>query len=481
MDRVSLVRALVDRLHRKERRSAVEKSLDLRASGSIDFVAHTLLAWVLSSRDDYQGSRKIADEHTVQRLLNLTWHMSASTQALALFGKNPFLAMRNMAIQQSAPQENLLQSAFGRSWVIFSVLPPNHRLRVFIEAMTDMPLKDSMALVLLFSMSFLQGDSALLKSRIFQYARNAFSTFPRLRTLLIANKNAALSECNLLGSKFDSLFAPSQFIRYPLINVAGSIEVVDPVSAAKTGEHFFARLIEEFGEEDHKRELTRLYEAYANARLISTQPSGAVVGQDLRKIVRHGKACDQFVRIDSECVLLVEIKCRAVASNKMMAISESYLSSLLSDVVNVGFTQLANTRDQLTQCGEIKATDRVVMLLVTRENFFLPQSEMLAEVMPGLKPLMEKLTADSRSEFCNCCLDEYDARLDLAAAGRVSLADFFSAAGSSGLSPIRSRSGLHGRLRTSAEIHVAQHLHEAMTEASEHAGRLIERLMERKY
>ncbi len=474
IERTSLIFALIDRLLRKERRSAIERTLDSRAAGSMDFVTHTLLAWVLCDADDYKGSKLDADEKSVQRLLNLTWELSSSREAIAVICDDPFLAMRNIAVQQFSAQENQLQSAFGRTWVIFSDLQPNHRLRVLVEKTTGMPLRDVLALILLFSMTFLQTPPSQLKSRMLRYAQTAFSTYPKLRALLIAYDDTGYKKAIERPLKVAATFIPSPFVRYPLINLNGRLLVIDPVSAAKTGEHFVARIVEEFGEQDHKQELTRLYESYANQRVQAVFPTDVLVNKELRKLVVAGKVCDQHIQIDKETVLLVEIKSGFLSDQKAVALSGAHLDSALKNIVEDAFKQLANTRDHLRDEGRVLPSDRVIMLLVTRENFRLPQVATLRKMMPNLDTLFTQIGDDhERSEYCICCLDEYDELLDLHRTGDISLSDFFSDDAVSGDKPIRSRTGLAGRLRTGARIHVAEHLQNAVDKASDHAGSLL--------
>jgi hypothetical protein len=471
--RTSLIFALIDRLFRKERRSAIERTLDSRAAGSMDFVTHTLLAWVLCDADDHKGTKLDADEQSVQRLLNLTWELSSSREAIAVICDDPFLAMRNIAVQQFSAQENQLQSAFGRMWVIFSDLQPNHRLRLLVEETTGMPLRDVLALILLFSMTFLQSPPSQLKARMLRYAQTAFSTHPKLRSLLIAYDGTGHKKAIERPLKVAATFMPSPFVRYPLINLNGRLVVIDPVSAAKTGEHFVARIVEEFGEQDHKQELTRLYESYANQRAQAVLPEGVLVNKELRRLVVTGKVCDQYIRIREGTVLLVEIKSGFLSDQKTVALSGTHLESALKNVLEDAFKQLANTRDHLLDAGRLLPNDRVTMLLVTRENFRLPQVATLRTMMPNLDALLTQIDGHERSEYCICCLDEYDELLDLHRTGDISLSDFFSDGAVSGDKPIRSRTGLAGRLRTSARIHVAEHLHNAIDEASDHAGNLL--------
>lgn len=473
INRTSLIFALIDRLHRKERRRAIERTLDSRAAGSMDFVTHTLLAWVLCDADDYKGTKLDADEKSVQRLLNLTWELSSSSEAIAVICDDPFLAMRNIAVQQFSAQENQLQSAFGRMWLIFSDLEPNHRLRVLVEETTGMPLRDVLALILLFSMTFLQARPSQLKARMLQHAQRAFSTHPKLRSLLIAYDDTGCKKAIERSFKVAATFMPSPFVRYPLINLNGRLVVIDPASAAKTGEHFVARIVEEFGEQDHKQELTRLYESYANQRVQTVFPTGVLVNKELRKLVAAGKVCDQYIRLAEETVLLVEIKSGFLSDQKAVALSGTHLESALKNIVEDSFKQLANTRDHLLNEGTVLPNDRVIMLLVTRENFRLPQVETLRTMLPKLDTLLTQIEGNELSEYCICCLDEYDELLDLHRTGDISLSDFFSGDAISGDKPTRSRTGLAGRLRTGARIHVAEHLHNAVDEASDHAGSLL--------
>lgn len=470
MHRASLIFALIDRLHRKERRSAIERTLDSRAAGSMDYVTHTLLAWVLCDADDYKGTKLGADEKSVQRMLNLTWELSSSREAIAT---DPFLAMRNIAVQQFSAQENQLQSAFGRMWVIFSDLQPNHRLRVLVEETTGVPLRDVLSLILLFSMTFLQTPPSQLKARMLRYAQTAFATYPKLKLLLIAYDDTGYKKAIERPLKVAATFTPSPFVRYPLINLNGKLVVIDPASAAKTGEHFVARIVEEFGEQDHKQELTRLYESYANQRIRAVFPTGVLVDKELRKLVTVGKVCDQYIRIDEGTVLLVEIKCGFLSDQKAVALSEAQFEAVFKNIVEGAFQQLLNTRDNLLDKGSVLPNDRVIMLLVTRENFRLPQVATLRTMMPNLDALLTQIDSHENSEYCICCLDEYDELLDLHRTGDISLSDFFSDDAVSGDKPIRSRTGLAGRLRTGARIHVAEHLHNAVDEASDHAGRLL--------
>lgn len=375
----------------------------------MDFVTHTLLAWVLCDADDYKGTN----------------------------------------------------------------LQPNHRLRVLVEEITGMPLRDVLALILLFSMTFLQTPPSQLKARMLRYAQTAFSTYPKLRSLLIAYDDTGYKKAIERPLKVAATFIPSPFVRYPLINLNGRLLVIDPVSAAKTGEHFVARIVEEFGEQDHKQELTRLYESYAHQRVQTVFPVGVLVNKELRKLVAVGKVCDQYIRMDEGTVLLVEIKSGFLADQKAVALSGAHLESALKNILEDAFKQLANTRDNLLDKGSVLPNDRVIMLLVTRENFRLPQVATLRTMMPNLDALLTQIDSHENSEYCICCLDEYDELLDLHKTGDISLSDFFSDDAVSGDKPIRSRTGLAGRLRTGARIHVAEHLHNAVDEASDHAGRLL--------
>ena len=162
-----------------------------------------------------------------------------------------------------------------------------------------------------------------------------------------------------------------------------------------------------------------------------------------------------------------------MSDQKTVALSGAHLESALKNIVEDAFKQLTNTRDHLRDGGRVLPNDRVIMLLVTRENFRLPQVAVLRTMMPNLDTFFTQIGELERSEYCICCLDEYDELLDLHRTGDISLSDFFSDDAVSGDKPIRSRTGLAGRLRTGARIHVAEHLHNAVDEASDHAGRLL--------
>ena len=473
IDREPLLRALIEQLHRKETTDAVTYALDARARGTMDFVNRTLLLWVLADGHVYEGQKKPPDAKAVQRLLQITWELSASKNALRPIQDSPFLALRNMAVQQFSSQEFLLESTVGRNWHIFTALPANHRLRQLIESTSGIPLENAISFVLLLSSASILTHGARLRSTIFQYARNAFNVHTRLRDMLLAHDGGSLRAQIRVEYTQEEIFAPTPFFRYPLIQLSNEVCVVDPACAGKTAENFPTQIVVELGDERHKKALTELYEQYANRRVNEVFPHGAYVGDQLKKLVT-GRVCDQFVRIGPTCVLLVEIKSGTLADHKSASLSGDRLFNVLEGILKEGIVQLLSTRASLLDRRLIQAADRTYMLLVTRENYRLPSNKFLRNIMPKLASTIgERLDDDAWDSLFVCCLDEFDELLDLHATGTLSLSHFFSDAATEGEHPLRSKTGLGGRLRSAKRAHVAPHLRAAYDTAATHCGLLL--------
>lgn len=473
VDREKLLRTLILRLHQKQSVDAISHTLDARARGHMDFVPRTLLLWVLADTHVYRGHSREPDDKSIIRLLNLTWQLSAAQEALQPFPSNPFLALRNIAVQQFASQELLLEPAVGRNWLIFGGLATNHRIRKLVEEKTELPLEDAISLVLLLSTACIGRETALGRETIFQYARNVFNANARLRDTLVVHNGRLLRSTIRVEFKQEEVFAQTPFIRYPLIFLGDEIRIVDPICAAKTAEHYPSRIVAEFGDERHKKALTELYEAYANRRVADVFPDDSIVGNKLTSMV-DGKVCDQFIRLSLNSILLVEIKSGVLADHKSISFSGERLFNALDGILKEGVEQLVATRRCLRSRGLIKASDRVILLLVTRENLRLPNGDMLTDMMPKLE--LNGSQGDdyeASGDFFLCCFDEFDELLDMHATDTVSLSRFFSTEGVEGDDPVRSRSGLGGRLRTSKRAHVAPHLRTAYEAAIEHCGLLL--------
>jgi|GEM_PF-7112243 len=466
------------RLHQKESVDAITFSLDVRARGHMDFVPRSLLLWVLADTHVYRGALKTADEATVQRMLNLTWELSAARGALRPFEDSPFLALRNIAVQQFSQQELLLTSTVGRNWIIFGGLASNHRVRKLIEDVVGVSVEDAMAFVFLLSSACIQPSGTSLGPVIFQYARNAFNVKTQLRDTLCAHDGSALRSSIRVAYTQEEVFAPSPFIRYPLIQLSADVCIVDPICAAKTAEHFPAQIVAEFGSQEHKKALTELYEAYANQRVSEVFPHDSIVGEKLRGVVQ-GKVCDQFIRLSPTKVLLVEVKSGALADHKSVSMSSDRLFSTLEGILKEGFEQLLATQRHLLALRAIQPSDQVVMLLVARENLRLPSGALLRGMMPKLETHIVGV-ADDRTwdDLFVCCLDEFDELLDLHATDAVRLVDFFSDDSVTDANPIRSKTGLGGRLRSAKRAHVAPHLNVAYNAAATHCGLLLNEMKE---
>lgn len=402
--------------------------------------------------------------------MNLTWQLSAAQEALQPFPSNPFLALRNIAVQQFSSQELLLEPAVGRNWIIFGGLATNHRIRKLIEGITGLPLEDAISFVLLLSSASMQSDGTSLRTIIFQYARNVFNANTKLRDTLVAHDGNSLRSVIRVDFKQEDVFAPTPFIQYPLICLGDDVCVVDPICAAKTAEHYPARIVAEFGDERHKKALTELYEAYANKRVTEVFPQDSIVGEKLRGMT-DTRVCDQFVRLAANCVLLVEIKSGVLADHKSVSLSGERLFNMLDGILKEGVEQLVATQRWLRTRQLIHASDRVILLLVTRENLRLPNGDMLMDMMPKLD--LSLTQQEGSEDFFVCCIDEFDELLDIHAAGNVPLSQFFSIDSVLGDDAVRSKSGLGGRLRKAKRVHLAPHLRTAYEAATNHCGLIL--------
>lgn len=470
LKREKLLRILIGRLHQKQHANAISYTLDARARGHMDFVPRTLFLWVLADTHVYRGQSREPDDKSVQRLLNLTWQLSAAQEALQPFSSNPFLALRNIAVQQFASQELLLEPAVGRNWIIFGELAANHRIRELIEETTGLPLEDAISLVLLLSSSCIQSDDSSLRTTIFQYARNVFNANTKLRDTLVAHDGHSLRGAIRVEFKQEDVFSPTPFIRYPLISVGDDVCVVDPICAAKTAEHYPARIVAEFGDERHKKALTELYEAYANKRVAEVFPHDSIVGEKLRAMTDK-RVCDQFVRLSMNCVLLVEIKSGILADHKSVSLSGERLFNMLDGILKKGVEQLVETQQWLRARQLIHASDRVILLLVTRENLRLPHGQMLMNMLPQLD--LSLTEREGSADFFVCCIDEFDELLDIHATGDVSLSQFFAVDSALGDDAVRSKNGFGGRLRNAKRVHLAPHLRTAYEAATNHCGLIL--------
>lgn len=478
LDRTQLVWSLIQRLHQKESVDAITFALDARARGHMDFVPRSLLLWVLADTHVYRGTLKAADETTIRRMLNLTWELSAARGALRPFDESPFLALRNIAVQQFSQQELLLKSTVGRNWIIFGSLASNHRVRKLLEDVVGVSVEDAMAFVFLLSSACIRPSGTSLRQVIFRYARDVFNVKTLLRDTLCAHDGSALRNSIRVAYTQEEVFAPSPFIRYPLVQLSGEVCIVDPICAAKTAEHFPAQIVAEFGTQEHKKALTELYEAYANQRVSEVFPDDSIVGETLRALVR-GRVCDQFIRLSPTKVLLVEVKSGALPDHKSVSMSGDRLFRTLEGILKEGFEQLLAAQRQLLAQREIQPSDQVVMLLVTRENLRLPSGVTLRGMMPKLETHIVSIGGDKTwDDLFVCCLDEFDELLDLHATNAVRLADFFSDVSVTDANHVRSKMGLGGRLRSAKLAHVAPHLHAAYSAAATHCGLLLSEMFE---
>ena len=473
LKREKLLRILISRLHQKQHVDAIAYTLDARARGHMDFVPRTLLLWVLADTHAYRGQSREPDDKSVHRLLNLTWRLSAAQEALQPFPSNPFLALRNIAVQQFSSQELLLEPTVGRNWIIFGALAANHRVRELLEATTGLPLEDAISFVLLLSSACVQSEGTPLRTTIFQYARNVFNANTKLRDTLVAHDGRSLRGVVRVDFKQEDIFAPTPFIRYPLIRLGEEVCIVDPICAAKTAEHYPAQIVAEFGDQHHKKALTELYEAYINKRVAEVFPHDSTVGEKLRGMI-DGRVCDQFVRLSPDCVLLVEIKSGALADHKSVSLSGERLFNMLDGILKEGVEQLVETRRCLRAIQAIRTCDRVILLLVTRENLRLPHGDMLSDMMPKLDLSLSQY--EGSENFFVCCIDEFDELLDIHAAGDLPLSQFFSIDSAIGDDAARSKNGVGGRLRTAKRVHVARHLRAAYDAATNHCGLLLNRM-----
>ena len=313
----------------------------------MNFVATPLLVWVLADTYVKKEGVKTATKKDAISLLNLAWNLSDCREAVETLSRNLNLAMRNIAIQQFEHQENLLRQDFSRTWLIFRDLQASSRLRKCFEEATNLSVEDALALVLMFSLAF--GSFSSPKNDLRNLVRSALERCPKFVVTLRAFDGMSLRSQIAVRHTAASIYAPSPFVRYPLLQLGKNLQVVDNHLAGRTAEMYAYRIIEEFGGPREKQQLTQCTEKYVNKLAKKNFDTMVWLGDEVTQIAGPGLSCDQVVRVSEHLVLLVEIKAAQLSSEKIISLSEDFLFSVLQQTVIKGYEQLAATKVRLVK------------------------------------------------------------------------------------------------------------------------------------
>jgi hypothetical protein len=447
---------------------------------AMNFVATPLLVWVLADTYTRREGAKAASRKDVIALLNVAWSLSECQETLETLTRNLNLAMRNIAIQQFEHQENLLRQDFARTWLIFTALAPNNRLRKSLEGATALSVEETLSLVLLFSLAFgshSKSDSG--GNQLSIAVLRAIEQCPKFLTSLCAFDGKDLRVSIALRHSPSSIYAPSPFVRYPLIQLQDGLHIVDNHLAGRTAELYGYRLAEEFGGPHEKQQLTQLTESYVNGRIKQSFGVNAHVAKEVPLIAGAGKTCDQVIRVSSNLILFVEIKAAQLSPKKFTSLSEDFLFSVLEQTLVKGYEQLSATKNRCGEMGFMSLNDQCISLVVTHENLRLSDGQALRELLPRLGEVFDTQKPKyktSESEFFVCTIGEYDQLIDLHTSGKNKLQDFFCKVLLQNQTSGGRRFNISGYLSKDFLQHQPQHLEIARVEAFKAASNLLLRL-----
>ncbi|TDR33146.1 hypothetical protein DFR44_101199 [Hydromonas duriensis] len=412
-DKISLSKCLLEYIYQTK---------NARKDISMTFVTATLLLWVISDTYKQKDIQPVTSDKAL-KLQNALWLLNSHTSIKTLQHKNIALLLRNMIFQQHTLQFDLIRTNFARQWIIFSGLDVSSNLRNSFEEKTGLSVEDSLLVVLFFSLvskmlekNFNQCHSVIMQ--LINQHENLFST-------MFAFRDNKLHSKIVVPDKPSAIYAPTPFVKYPLVEIQGIPFVVHPQLAFRTAEMFGYRTVHEHVSSEWQN-LTKLIEGYANDRAKQVFSDNARVDSKVRDLMGGGAAenCDQVILLD-DCILLVEIKSRHVREDKQVSVNETHLEGVFNDIVLKSHNQLFETHQALQSNKVITPSKKVYWFIVTNDEYNFANGGLFNEFYPQLKQKRASLGRSPAGVFV-LTLDEYDILIDAHHANKIDLKTFLS-------------------------------------------------------
>ena len=357
--------------------------LNIQSTGSrlkdlqrLPWVAERLAIWLFADKT-YEYGSQIANEQDLKRLIDLAWNAADKGYGSGNPIKQIGLSVRQVFLPQIPYQQTLYAYSYGLQLYLIKKLPPNSKLRKFLNEKDEMAIEDYFEVALLY-WTHSATSKPWFNEHFVSSLTNAFSTNIQERFIhSITHKLEDFQElCRARTIQIDEWFQPTYFYKTPCIWQSGAAVPFGP----QTLRRYFDTLIADWIAESNRTDLRQDFDALVESYVAETLRRGQItfIGEkEIKQLVNGGRLVD-FMIEDSSSVVLLEVKNKVLSQAVPASRDPLELVSSLKATVVKAQSQLADAESSLKLLAHYK-NKTFHRVIVTSNDLWLSSAELLSD------------------------------------------------------------------------------------------------------